>query len=110
MKAKVYDHVRQYMRTWRTIKKRHPVSLVLILGADEFYHTIVQDADKVAQICGTYLENIPRLTCNDRHTMFPKSMLGIYLPKLVKAGERVVICDKAQVQEIVTSNKSHERK
>lgn len=102
MKVKIYDHVRQYMRTWRTIKKGHPTSLVLILGVDGFYHTIEQDAYKVAEVCGTYLENIPRLTCNDRHTMFPKSMLDIYLLKLVKAGERVVICDNAQAQEIVT--------
>lgn len=105
MKAKVYDHVRQYMRTWRTIKKGHPASLVLMLGADDFYHTIEQDADKVVQICGTYLETIPRLTCNDHHTMFPKSMIDIYLPKLVKAGERVVICNNIQVQEIVTPHK-----
>lgn len=84
MKTKVYDHAMQYMRTWRTIKKGHPTSLVLILGTDGFYHTIEQDADKVSNVCGTFLENIPRLTCNDRHTMFPQSMLDIYLPKLVK--------------------------
>lgn len=93
------DYVSLYMRTWKYIKKRHPASLVLIFGADSFCHTIEQDAEKVAEICGTHLENIPRKTRNDYHTMFQKEAVDSYLPKLVRAGERVVICDNEQVLE-----------
>lgn len=102
---KVIDHARQYMGTWRLIKKGHPDLLVLILGFDGCYHTVEQDADKVSKICGTFLESIPRLTCTDRHTMFSKNQLDIYLPKLIMAGERVGICESKQIQEIVTPNR-----
>ena len=108
MKTNVYDHVKQYMTSWRKVKKEHPGLLVLILGLDGCYHTIEQDAERVSEICGTYLESIPRLTCTDRHTMFQQNQLDSHLVKLIMAGERVGICKSKQIQEIVTPNKNHE--
>ena len=99
MKTKVYDHVKQYMTSWRKVKKEHPGLLVLILGSDGYYHTIEQDADKVSEICGTYLESIPRLTCTDRHTMFQQRQLDSCLIKLIMAGERVGICKASRYKK-----------
>ena len=56
----------------------------------DFYETFSMDAQDVSRICGTTLTIIPT---GQEQTMFPYHALDTYLPKLIRAGKRIAICD-----------------
>ena len=78
------------MRQWKEIKAQYPDALLLFRVGD-FYEAYNDDAKDVTKILGITLtkfakSNIP--LCG-----FPFHALDVYLPKLVRAGKRVAICD-----------------
>lgn len=84
------------MKQYNAIKAKHPDALLLFRVGD-FYETFGEDAVKAAGILGIILTK--RGAGSDSETElagFPHHSLNTYLPKLVKAGERVAICDQLE--------------
>ena len=83
------------MQQYNTIKAKYPDALLLFRVGD-FYETFGEDAIKSAQILGIVLTN--RNNGGERTELagFPHHSLDTYLPKLVKAGCRVAICDQLE--------------
>jgi DNA mismatch repair protein MutS len=83
------------MQQYNTIKVKHPDALLLFRVGD-FYETFGEDAIKASQILGIVLTH--RNNGGDQTELagFPHHSLNTYLPKLVKAGQRVAICDQLE--------------
>jgi DNA mismatch repair protein MutS len=83
------------MKQYNGIKTKYPDALLLFRVGD-FYETFGADAIKAAGILGIILTH--RNNGGDRTELagFPHHSLNTYLPKLVKAGERVAICDQLE--------------
>ena len=83
------------MKQYNTIKAKYPDALLLFRVGD-FYETFAEDAVKAAKILGIVLTH--RNNGGDKTELagFPHHSLNTYLPKLVKAGERVAICDQLE--------------
>ncbi|RIV38314.1 DNA mismatch repair protein MutS [Flagellimonas lutimaris] len=83
------------MQQYNTIKVKHPDALLLFRVGD-FYETFGEDAVKAAKILGIILTH--RNNGGDKTELagFPHHSLNTYLPKLVKAGQRVAICDQLE--------------
>jgi DNA mismatch repair protein MutS len=83
------------MKQYNGIKTKYPDALLLFRVGD-FYETFGADAVKAAGILGIVLTH--RNNGGDRTELagFPHHSLNTYLPKLVKAGERVAICDQLE--------------
>ncbi|SHI39913.1 DNA mismatch repair protein MutS [Cruoricaptor ignavus] len=83
------------MTQYNSIKAKYPDALLLFRVGD-FYETFGQDAVKTSQILGIVLT---KRNNGDSHTElagFPHHSLDSYLPKLVRAGLRVAICDQLE--------------
>ncbi len=83
------------MKQYNTIKTKYPDALLLFRVGD-FYETFGEDAVKASRILGIILTQ--RNNGGDRTELagFPHHSLNTYLPKLVKAGQRVAICDQLE--------------
>ncbi len=84
------------MQQYNKIKAKYPDALLLFRVGD-FYETFGEDAVKTANILGIILTK--RGAGSESETElagFPHHSLNTYLPKLVKAGERVAICDQLE--------------
>ena len=84
------------MKQYNAIKAKHPDALLLFRVGD-FYETFGADAVKAAKILDIILTK--RGAGSESETElagFPHHSLNTYLPKLVKAGERVAICDQLE--------------
>ena len=84
------------MQQYNTIKVRYPDALLLFRVGD-FYETFGSDAVKASKILDIILTK--RGAGSESETElagFPHHSLNTYLPKLVKAGERVAICDQLE--------------
>lgn len=84
------------MKQYNTIKKKYPDALLLFRVGD-FYETFGEDAVKAAKILNIVLTK--RGNGSEQETAlagFPHHSLNTYLPKLVKAGQRVAICDQLE--------------
>lgn len=83
------------MGQYNAIKTKYPDALLLFRVGD-FYETFGEDAVKASKILGIILTH--RNNGGDRTELagFPHHSLNTYLPKLVKAGQRVAICDQLE--------------
>tara|TARA_R110000868_G_scaffold5985_1_gene34730 strand:+ start:1910 stop:4513 length:2604 start_codon:yes stop_codon:yes gene_type:complete len=84
------------MKQYNAIKTKYPDALLLFRVGD-FYETFGEDAVKAAGILGIILTK--RGAGSESETElagFPHHSLNTYLPKLVKAGQRVAICDQLE--------------
>ena len=84
------------MRQYMTIKAKHPDALLLFRVGD-FYETYMEDAPIAAKILGITLTQ--RSGTNPELGAlagFPYHALDTYLPKLVRAGLRVAVCDQLE--------------
>ncbi|WP_457616767.1 DNA mismatch repair protein MutS [Lutibacter sp.] len=84
------------MKQYNAIKAKYPDAMLLFRVGD-FYETFGEDAKKAAQILGIVLTK--RGAGSETETAlagFPHHSLNTYLPKLVKAGMRVAICDQLE--------------
>ena len=83
------------MRQYNIIKAKHPSALLLFRVGD-FYETFGQDAVRASEI----LEIVLTARNNGKSKIelagFPHHSLDTYLPRLVRAGERVAICDQLE--------------
>lgn len=84
------------MKQYNQIKARHPQALLLFRVGD-FYETFGEDAIKTAKILGIILTKRGAGSPSEIELAgFPHHSLDTYLPKLVRAGQRVAICDQLE--------------
>ena len=83
------------MNQYFSIKKKHPDSLLLFRVGD-FYETFGADAIEAAKILGIILTNRANGSSKIELAGFPYHSLNTYMPKLVKAGKRVAICEQLE--------------
>ena len=85
------------MKQFFSMKAKHPDALMLFRCGD-FYETYCDDAIDAARILGITLTRRNNGGSGDRIDMagFPHHALDTYLPKLIRAGKRVAICDQLE--------------
>ena len=83
------------MKQYNQIKARHPQALLLFRVGD-FYETFGEDAIKASKILGIVLTKRRNGSSHIELAGFPHHSMDTYLPKLVRAGQRVAICDQLE--------------
>ncbi|WP_299432245.1 DNA mismatch repair protein MutS [uncultured Maribacter sp.] len=83
------------MQQYNTIKTKYPDAMLLFRVGD-FYETFGEDAIKASKILGITLTNRNNGGEKTELAGFPHHSVNTYLPKLVKAGQRVAICDQLE--------------
>ena len=104
VKAAVSPIVKQYL----DLKKKHP-DAILLFRCGDFYETYKDDAVKASNILGITLTKSNGRKDDEGKPLamagFPYHALDTYLPKLIRAGERVAICDQLEAPKQTTSSK-----
>jgi DNA mismatch repair protein MutS len=84
------------MQQYNSIKAKYPDALLLFRVGD-FYETFSEDAIKASKVLGIVLTKRSNGAAADMELAgFPHHSLDTYLPKLVRAGMRVAICDQLE--------------
>ena len=84
------------MKQFFDLKKKHPDAIMLFRCGD-FYETFSSDAILAAEILGITLTKRANGKANSVELAgFPHHALDTYLPKLIRAGKRVAICDQLE--------------
>ena len=84
------------MKQYNTIKAKHP-DAILLFRVGDFYETFGEDAIKTSKILDIILTKRGAGSQSETELAgFPHHSLNNYLPKLVKAGNRVAICDQLE--------------
>ena len=83
---------------------------VALFGVDRFYYAYNEDADACKAILGL---SVGKPSYDDevgleRMVQFPSYALDIYLPKLIRAGRRVCICDVTESRKKLVKRGSNE--
>jgi DNA mismatch repair protein MutS len=86
------NNILMIMKQFKDLKAKHPDALLLFRAGD-FYTSLEEDAVKAADCLGIIL------TQHDgyKEAAFPHYALDTYLPKLIRCGFRVAICDQITV-------------
>lgn len=93
--SKQTSKVTPLMKQYNSIKAKYPDAMLLFRVGD-FYETFGEDAVKSSKILGITLTKRSNGSSNDALAGFPHHALDTYLPKLVRAGQRVAICDQLE--------------
>lgn len=88
------------MKQYNTIKAKYPDAMLLFRVGD-FYETFGEDAVRASRILDIVLTKRANGSENSALAGFPHHSLNTYLPKLVKAGLRVAICDQLEDPKMV---------
>ena len=84
------------MRQFFSMKSKHPDALLLFRCGD-FYETYCEDAVEASKILGlTLTKRNNGASAGAEMAGFPHHALDTYLPKLIRAGKRVAICDQLE--------------
>lgn len=90
------SNVPPIIKQYNDLKQKHPDALLLFRCGD-FYETYKEDAVKASNILGITLTKHSKRMDEEGKPLkmagFPYHALDTYLPKLIRAGERVAICD-----------------
>ena len=78
------------VETFNELKAKHPDAVILFRVGD-FYESYLEDAKKLSEVLGLTLTRQAKTKMD--LTGFPSHALDTYLPKLIRAGLRVAICD-----------------
>ena len=79
------------IKQYRDLKSKHPDAMLLFRCGD-FYETYEDDAKECAKVLGITLTK--RQSDGVAMAGFPHHALDTYLPKLIRTGHRVAICDQ----------------
>ena len=93
--AKTTQKETPLMAQYNSIKAKYP-DAVLLFRVGDFYETFGQDAVRTSQILGIVLTKRNNGSSHTELAGFPHHSLNSYLPKLVRAGLRVAICDQLE--------------
>jgi len=84
------------MKQYYSIKEKHP-DAILLFRVGDFYETFSDDAVKTSEILGITLTRRANGAASYVELAgFPHHALDTYLPKLVRAGQRVAVCDQLE--------------
>ena len=84
------------MRQYEEMKKKHP-DAILLFRIGDFYETFKEDAVIASDILGITLVRRANGTASGIELAgFPHHALDMYLPRLVRAGKRVAICEQLE--------------
>ena len=84
------------MKQYNGIKEKHP-DAILLFRVGDFYETFGEDAIVTSKILGIVLTKRSNGAAAEMELAgFPHHALNNYLPKLVKAGHRVAVCDQME--------------
>ena len=78
------------MKQFYDFKAKHPDALI-VMRCGDFYKLLDKDAEVAATVLGLTLTK--HNDTGDKIAAFPYHALDVYLPKLIRAGHRVAICD-----------------
>lgn len=79
---------------WKRLKKQHP-DAILLFRCGDFYETYSDDAVEVSRtLCITLTKRSNGTSKDSEMAGFPHYALDTYLPKLIRTGHRVAICDQ----------------
>lgn len=90
-KAESTPMMKQYFK----LKAKYP-DAILLYRIGDFYETFAEDAKKVSDILGIVLTSRNNGGSDIALAGFPHHSLNVYLPRLVKAGMRVAICEQLE--------------
>ena len=90
MKQTKANEVRTLKEQFTELKKKHPDAVIMFRGND-WYHFIGEDAKTASEVLGITMTR--RSSDNEPTACFPCHALDTYLPRLIRAGKRVAICD-----------------
>ena len=95
--AKKEGELTPMMKQFFDLKAKHP-DAVMLFRCGDFYETYCEDAVTAARILGITLthRNNGAGVKGDEMAGFPHHALDTYLPKLIRAGKRVAICDQLE--------------
>ena len=100
------SNVPPIIKQYNDLKQKHPDALLLFRCGD-FYETYKEDAVKASNILGITLTQHSKRMDEEGKPLkmagFPYHALDTYLPKLIRAGERVAICDQLESPRQKTS-------
>lgn len=94
------DTTTPIIKQYQELKKKHPDALLLFRCGD-FYETYFEDAKKASEILGITLTR--RSKSGEEMAGFPYHALDTYLPKLIRAGQRIAICDQTSGTSVSAS-------
>ena len=84
------------MKQYNSIKRKHP-DAILLFRVGDFYETFGEDAIRTSEILGiTLTKRANGAAASVELAGFPHHALDTYLPKLVRAGQRVAICEQLE--------------
>ena len=84
------------MKQYNAIKRKHP-DAILLFRVGDFYETFSEDAIKTSEILGITLTRRANGAASFVELAgFPHHALDTYLPRLVRAGQRVAICEQLE--------------
>lgn len=83
------------IKQFKELKKKHP-DAILLFRIGDFYECFAEDAEAVSQILDLTLTKRPDGKKEIFIAGFPHHALDTYLPKLVRAGKRVAICESKE--------------
>jgi len=90
--AEVVGEASPLARQYSEMKAKHP-DAILLFRVGDFYESFGDDAVAVSEILGIVLTRTQAKDITERQAAFPAHSLDSYLPRLVRAGKRVAICD-----------------
>ena len=106
------SNVPPIIKQYNDLKQKHPDALLLFRCGD-FYETYKEDAVKASNILGITLTKHSKRMDEDGKPLkmagFPYHSLDSYLPKLIRAGERVAICDQLESPRQKTSQQEENK-
>ena len=106
------SNVPPIIKQYNDLKQKHPDALLLFRCGD-FYETYKEDAVKASNILGiTLTKHSKRMDEEGMPLMmagFPYHALDTYLPKLIRAGERIAICDQLESPRQKTSQQEENK-
>lgn len=96
----VQDEMATQREFWDRIKAKHPDTLQLVRKGD-FYLMYNEDAEKASSILEITVQKLSGVSERGfvQSAEFPYHKLDEYLPKLIRAGERVAICDAQELEK-----------
>ena len=106
------SNVPPIIKQYNDLKQKHPDALLLFHCGD-FYETYKEDAVKASNILGITLTKHSKRMDEEGKPLkmagFPYHALDTYLPKLIRAGERVAICDQLESPRQKTSQQEENK-
>lgn len=96
---KTKEMTKAMIKQYKELKAKHP-DAILLFRCGDFYETYKEDAEKVSKMLGITLTKSTMTKDEQDKPLamagFPYHALDSYLPKLIRAGERIAICDQLE--------------